>query len=95
MFKEGDLVRCIDIKQNNRVVLNEIYLVKRTTTIGVELENFGIFKMKTGIHDYYTWRFKKISSVDMTKKEKFNYIKYKLGIKGDYYGKEEKRTERT
>ncbi len=92
-FKKDDLVRCVALNnpQGDGVkylILNEIYIVyENGTKVNVDISTkFGNFNHEIElncqhIHGVYPRRFKKVSAEDLSEKEKFKYIKYKLGIR--------------
>jgi len=88
-FKKGDIVRCIDVENpsNNdvaRLIQDEIYLVNENSTErNVEIcKYFGKFVYQSNsLGGFYPTRFKKISKKHLTEEQKFEYIKYKLGVR--------------
>ena len=86
MFKSGDIVRCIDTNamDGNELINNVIYIIKyidtRYSSNYIELTNYNFSGSYNG---FFPRRFIKISSADMSKKEKFEYIKYKLGVRDE------------
>lgn len=91
IFKKGDIVKCIYVENpsNNdvaRLILNEIYIVAEDPDKSnvIICKDFGVFNYESNsLGGFYPKRFRKISKSDLTEKEKFRYIKYKLGIKGE------------
>lgn len=86
-FKKGDIVRCIDTSalSGNELINNVIYIIKHIdksySSDYIELTNYNFsYRAYNG---FFPRRFKKISSADMSKKEKFEYIKYKLGVRDE------------
>jgi len=96
MFKEGDIVRCIGNENPNqsKIIVGNIYKVEHVNDGFVDLGDFN-YEFYDTINGFFIRRFKKVIAKDLTKEEIFELTKYKLGIKGDYYDKKEKRTERT
>ncbi len=88
-FKEGDIVRCIDSSDNSDIKINTIYVIKFFDKEYSELNDFvdlTIYNFRdneVASKGFYSWRFKKVSKKDLTEKERFQYIKYKLGCKGE------------
>ena len=87
LLKKDDLVRAIDIGDFNSIVLGKLYIVDRfkgdTKNViynMIQLTNFNEPGVAGG---FYSYRFKKVSAEDLTEKEKFKYIKWKLGIKSN------------
>ena len=94
MFKKGDLVRCINIKNPvidtvKMLIVGEIYLIEDsfglsndTVKINIEFGKFNIgYKYYLG--GFHSYRFKKVYRKDLTEEEKFQYIKYKLGVRDE------------
>ncbi len=81
-FKKGDIVRCINVSNNEDIEISIIYIVKEIdnsySTDFVQLDNYNYLSSRNG---FYEWRFKKVSAKDLTEEEKFMYIKWKLGAK--------------
>lgn len=85
MFKKGDIVRCINVSglNDNELVNNVIYIIKDidtsySTSNYIELTNYNF--VYRGYNGFFPRRFKKISNKNMSKQERFEYIKYKLGV---------------
>jgi len=82
-FKEGDIVKCINNKGNSDVELHTIYIIKSIVFLHMkEFVNLGNYNYSLKTNGYFIYRFKKVTAEDMTEEEKFNYMKYKLGVKG-------------
>jgi len=103
MFKEGDIVRCVNIENPvidtvKMLIVGEIYLISNAfgldyKTVKINTE-FGKFNTGYNHHlgGFHSYRFNKVSKKDLTKEEIFEITKYKLGIKENTNGKKEKRT---
>jgi len=77
-FKEGDLVRVVDVGTFQNIILNNLYIIDRV--------NGNIIYLKVEFNNpisggWFPRRFKKVFAKDMTEEEKSKYINYKLGIK--------------
>ncbi len=98
MFKSGDIVRCVDNYGLNDIqcIPGEIYLVAQDSCNDKDcLENihnvlidinFGKFwNMSNEPREawFSTSRFQKACKYHMTEEEKFEYIKYKLGVRDE------------
>lgn len=87
MFKSGDLVRLVKNESssyNLDLILNELYVVVEHREYRLVILDNHFNSSKSNIRGgYHPWRFKKVSSEDITKEESFNYIKYKLGVRDE------------
>ncbi len=87
-FKKGDIVRCINSSDNSDIKINIIYVIEffddeySELNDFVDLTTYNFFDSEVASNKgFYSWRFKKVSKKDLTEKERFEYIKYKLGVK--------------
>jgi len=84
-FKKGDIVRCVDAKdpEHHNLKLNRVYIVDNMSDdlLFVQLSKYNNYNnIYSTTFGYYPYRFKRISSNEMSEKEAFEYIKYKLGV---------------
>ena len=94
-FKKGDLVRVIrnEDPYNSDLVIKGLYVVvSHEDKKGKLVELNDCFNTpKSNIRGgYHPWRFKKASKEDLTEKERFEYIKYKLGVRDECQKKQKK-----
>ena len=81
MFKKGDLVRCINVKQNNDVEIDTIYIIDNIFfEYNEEFVNLGNYNYLNKTSGFYSYRFKKIKVGDLTPEELSSYLKYKFKI---------------
>ncbi len=86
-FKKGDVVKVINNKDyyNSDLILNEIYIVEgfKDDQALIVLNKY-FHTSKSNIRGgYHHWRFEKIDKQKLTKEDKFDYIKYKLGVRDE------------
>ena len=85
-FKKGDVVKVVknDNPYNSDLILNEIYIVEGFLDQSLIRLNEYFHTSKSNIRGgYHPWRFEKIDKQKLTKKDKFEYIKYKLGVRDE------------
>ncbi len=90
-FKKGDIVKCVNVENAcsrdvDRLQLGELYIVfeQRVADNVLIYKYFGKFKYESkSLGGFYPKRFKKVSKKYLTEKQKFEYIKYKLGVRDE------------
>jgi len=81
IFKEGDLVRCINVEHNSEVKIDTIYIIDHVyLDFKKEFVDLGNYNRLSKTNGFFLYRFKKIMAGDLTPEELSSYIKYKFKI---------------
>jgi len=84
-FKEGDIVRCVRQTIGHKtfkLIINSIHVIQEVWSSTSIVLVSNIFSPNNDESlKYSSNRFIKVKACNLTKEEKFTYIKYKLGVK--------------
>ena len=85
-FKKGDIVKVICSKGLDNsfktIKLNQLYLIDYYNPASEFVYLKSDFN-NPNVGGWFPSRFKKINKKNLTEKERFEYIKYKLGVRND------------